>query len=193
MIILFLVLLLIPIGILLLPFSMKKKVSLLLSLVVVAGIAAVVSPPYLHKNAPLFNLFFPPADLYDPLATTTFSTTGENSSCELDFTAKYPGRHTVTVIPSVPIETMGSYGEDFSVRVVITSLDGEVLLDEERDPPFSQFWGKECGMHLFAFNASEDVPQDVQLHALVQIKKADNEFEEKFGPITLSIKKGSDE
>jgi hypothetical protein len=193
MIIIFLVLLLIPVGILLLPFSIKRKLGLLASLLIITGIAITVSIPHLRKTNPLFNLFFSPPDLYATLAETTFSTSDENSSYKLDFTAKYPGRHTVTIIPSVPIKTMESYGEEFSVRVLITNSSGEVLVDDVATPPYSQFWGKETGLFLFTFNVPKDVPLHVPLNASVQITEVDHKFEEKFGPITLSINKGSDE
>lgn len=149
---------------------------------------------HLQTASPLFNFFFSPNDLYDPLACTEFdlSTVG---GYELNFQNKYPGNHSIAVLVEHPPRVSDSYLTDF--KLIIKIIDGsKAIIDKEITKPIFSFWGggkQNSGFAVFTYKVPLDLERERALRATVQIEVPDEKFTARYGKQKICIQKFSDE
>lgn len=174
----------------------KAKALVISCLAVLIGGFLMVSfgTQHLRKSSPMFNIIFPPEDIYQSLSEMPFSTFSADKLYECSFIPKYPGYHSIEIIVAKPLKVMEAYEATFLVDIVIKDEEGAVLVEGKVTPPYSPFWGtNDSGIKLINFIASEDVALDKPLTAYIRVKTTDASFEEKHGPLSLRIIKMSDE
>lgn len=161
----------------------------LLAVLLIGGIS------YLRESSPLFNLFFSPSDLYSSLDEQELNLSNEMESHSLSFEAKYPGNHAIFIDVSKVIPIGEKYGGEYLIKVEITDAKNLPLISETVSTPAYSFWRGRLpgGIALLAFDAPEDVPLKQPLVANILVLKSDSEFQERLGPLTLVVRKYSDE
>lgn len=145
---------------------------------------------WLQNNNTLFNLFFPPNDLYEPLV---FSPLGnENKKYVFNVMHKYPGQHEIVIqTPSSP-DIGVSYKMDFLAQVALRS-DVKEIISKEVVVPDSQFWGNDDGgIVLLNYRVPEEVPKYNTVQISVSISGNISKFNKRYGNSQLIVRKRSD-
>jgi hypothetical protein len=172
--------------------SGKTKWILLFFLLLAVLILLSIKP--LRQNSPLFNLVFPPADLYSVLDASSVDLTAEGGTTALNFANRYPGQHTIGILVERPTPTARSYRMDFALDIAVRR-DHEVLLAASVNEPYMLFWGGEgnSGIAMLKYTVPGQLPLGVPLRAEVTVVRPDPEFPVRYGSTTLYVKKMSDE
>jgi hypothetical protein len=144
---------------------------------------------FARRTLPLFNMLFPPQDLFQPLAKKEVDITRPGTKVQLEFTPKYPGNHEL----DLEVEKLeeGSLNGKFVMSVVITNEKSEQMHGKIK--PYGSYWGADSkGFPLLSFNVPEDISIGKTGHVEVTIATPDVEFARYHGATHLVVRKGSD-
>jgi len=138
------------------------------------------------------NFLFPPKDFWLSKKIETIKLTELGLIAEFDVEPKYPGQYVLTAHINKPLPIGRVYETNFGIKIQV--IQNRQIINEDVVDTFSGFWGKErSGLTLKRF----ELPNDWNVGKVVKIRvlltETDNEFEKKYGTLTLFFEKGSDE
>jgi hypothetical protein len=145
---------------------------------------------WLRTESTVFNLFFPPSGIYDPLASAPLSSSEKRY--EFEVIHKYPGRYEIAInAPSSPGVGV-LYEMGFQAKVVI-STESKVLMEKSISRPSSQFWGdKTGGVVLLGYRIPEMVDVEQSVTIIVATSGDVASFNNDYGASNVVVKKRSD-
>lgn len=160
---------------------------------VLGGILATViaGSVFARRTSPLFNMIFPPQDIFQPLAKKEVDPTRVGKRVQLEFIPKYPGNHELD-LEVEKLEEPGSLKGKLVLSVVMKNKRNEQVHGKVR--PYGGYWSsKSKGFPLLSF----DVPRDIRIGEAgtvdITISTPDLEFGDRYGGAQLIVRKGSDE
>jgi len=159
------------------------------SLIVICLIGLNCTP----EKSPMVNLFFPPDDLYSPLASVPLSES--QTVYSLTFQHKYPGNHVLAIkIPSGykhPNDKEGKAMLGMHYKI----FDGSKLICEENYKDGIPAWGihKIYAFWYWYYKVPQDLPRSVSLQIEITLLGDVAQFLEENKGAKLVIGKKSDE
>jgi hypothetical protein len=166
---------------------MRTKIVILLLGLCVAVPAAARYGYILPNLGSLLNLFFPPDDLWSPLAEAIAKKDVQTYS--LKASHRYPGEHTIEI--SIPRQT-GMENQLPGIRLEVEII-GSGITRRSGLVTGSPFWGqKREGVSFYTYNFPKDVNDRNSLTYNIKLDKDINEAIHRFGDVRIAIVKGSD-
>jgi hypothetical protein len=137
---------------------------------------------------PLLNLVLPADDLFLPLAASPLDP--KKLEYVLTFQHKYVGNHQLKI--SFPrIGALVSPKHNLEVSLTVT--DGErALLNQFSNAPTSYWGATDQGLIFISYRVPDNLPVSKTLNATFGVGGDIKSFVEKYGPATLTLRKGSD-
>ena len=151
----------------------------------------LVSHAYLRNTSPLYNLFFSPSDLYEPLVSADLE--GEPIDIEFGLTHRYPGFYQIKVDASASPGIGVKYTTDFETNISFRHDNREIISEVRSEPEFNYWRNTDGGVVLLTYRVPEQVPKDEEVNVTFKIYGNVGEFVEKYGPSTIKVSKMSDE
>ena len=147
-------------------------------------------------SKPVFYYFFTPKDYYSPLASGIIDVGSESSSYAFEFTHKYEGNHSIGI--SYQKKQSAYYQEltmGFTAKVSIYQNDKQLLSKFIQEPlmPYLFGYNKIGGFIFFFYKTPKDLPINIPLTCIIEIKKGNPVFEKSYGKAEFFISKSSEE
>ena len=160
-------------------------------------LSLIVGCSVVSHHSELYNVFYPPEDLYEPLASSaiTFEQTGKILSTE--FKAKYPGNHHIRIYIENPVPDPWSfmtYLQETLKAKVIFRIEDEVIYERIASNEFCYFieGPEKHGFELVRYKVPDNVPRNRTINVQVILLKVDKQFHARYGKTFAAIGKGSD-
>lgn len=166
---------------------MKKPVvaGCILILLVVGFVCA-------RRTSTLFNLLFPPSDMFVSLATKEADLTKPGLKIQLPFQPKYPGSHEL----DLEVEKL-DFGKPFKGNILldmsVKNKKGEVIITSKMTGPTSSFLGTERkGFVLQSFLVPDQIGLGEKGTVEITIITPDADFPRTYGNAKFAVNKGGD-
>jgi hypothetical protein len=169
-----------------------------LAVLVLGGIAAwtvrmpVLRGKLLPSLRPFVAAFAKPSDYFAPLQKSNLDLSREGSRTTMKVRHRYAGRHTVEISVSKPVPNgVVSYGAGFELLLEFL-IDGRTTVSRNLQS-VSPWWSySENGFTLAMYSVPDDAPVGKEIELALTVKKADPDFEPRYGAITLFTRKASE-
>jgi hypothetical protein len=140
----------------------------------------------------LWNLFFPPNDLYERLCVIDLERTDKENDYECRSTHKYPGWYIVSLYIKGQARPYVTYNISPNIKLVVS------VAEKAKAIPISVKLGwlgerkNGKGMTLFSYEVPKDIPQGVDASFGFTVSGINSELPKEFGEVYLAIEKTMD-
>jgi hypothetical protein len=154
-------------------------------------VALLMGVGWMRGASPLFNLFFPPANFYSPMAYQAIE--DKSKGYLLEVMHRYPGNYEVEIYAPTSSGVGVPYQVEFDADIEVKT-EKMTLLHNTSSKESPQFWGRAGGgITLLRYRVPEQVPRNELVQINVAITGDIGRFNKKYGTSVLLVAKSSDE
>lgn len=169
---------------------MTKRKKIMWYLII--GILFMITLVYIARpHSRLILLFWPPADLYEPLILEPISLKENVVLPELPLYHSYIGTYSIGIYMDKAPRFTSPIKSDAAIELSI-SHGGNILFEERYDKWTSTLGApgtENSGVILGSYRVPDNIPLKLQTEAKISVISADSTFENKYGKLVFFIRR----